>query len=157
MAAYDRQLVHQMLLEAIGEFDLFIVELAVSDSVQPKITATLDGPNGLGINECAKVSRRLNRRLEETYGEDAQYSLEVGSPGADQPLTDPRQFPRHVGRTLALKLADGTEKEATLLAATPEGLEVEEVIKVKTKKTTLPPVTLAFGDIKEAKVVISFK
>ena len=60
-------------------------------------------------------------------------------------------------RTLALKLADGTEKEATLLAATPEGLEVEEVIKVKTKKTTLPPVTLSFVDISEAKVVISFK
>ena len=63
MAAYDRQLVHQMLLEAIGEFDLFVVELTVSDSVQPKITVTLDGPNGLGIDECAKVSRgRWGRR-----------------------------------------------------------------------------------------------
>ena len=157
MAAYDRQLVHQMLLEAIGEFDLFVVELTVSDSVQPKITVTLDGPNGLGINECAKVSRRLNRRLEETYGEEAQYSLEVGSPGADQPLTDPRQYVRHVGRTLALKLQDGTEKSGTLLSATPEGVEVEEVIKVKTKKTTLPAAFFPFADITEAKVVISFK
>jgi ribosome maturation factor RimP len=95
--------------------------------------------------------------MEEAYGEDAAYSLEVTSPGADQPLTDPRQYPRHIGRSLALKLQDGTEKTGPLTAATDEGIELEEVIKVKTKKTTLPAVFIPFGDIKEATVVISFK
>jgi ribosome maturation factor RimP len=131
--------------------------ITVSDSVMPKVTVTLDGPNGLGINECALISRRLNRRIEEHYGEEAAYSLEVTSPGADQPLADPRQYARHVGRSLALKLNDGTEKTGVLLAATPEGVEIEEVIKVKTKKTTLPAAFYPFADIKEAKVVISFK
>ncbi|MEJ7661772.1 MAG: hypothetical protein WKG07_20430 [Hymenobacter sp.] len=85
------------------------------------------------------MTRRLNRALAETYGEDAAYSLEVTSPGADQPLTDPRQYPRHVGRSLLLKLVDGVlEKTGPLIAATPEGIELEEVVKVKTKKTTLP-------------------
>ena len=58
---------------------------------------------------------------------------------------------------LALKLADGTEKTGTLLAATPEGVEIEEVIKQKTKNTTLPAAFYPFGDIQEATVVISFK
>jgi ribosome maturation factor RimP len=157
MAKFDRTLLLEMLHDAIGEAGLFVVGLTVSDSVMPKITVVLDGPEGLGINECALISRRLNRRIEEHYGEDATYSLEVTSPGADQPLSDPRQYPRHIGRSLALKMQDGSEKTGQLLAATPEGVEIEEIIKVKTKKTTLPAAFYSFGDIKEAKVVISFK
>ena len=118
---------------------------------------TLDGPNGLAIQACATISRRLARRIDEHYGEESAYSLEVTSPGADQPLTDPRQYARHIGRSLALKLADGTEKTGTLTAATAEGVEIEEVIKQKTKKTILPAAFYSFGDITEAKVVISFK
>ena len=155
--SFDRNLVLEMLHDALGETSLFVVGLTVSDSVLPKVTVVLDGPDGLGINECAQISRRLARRIDEHYGEEAAYSLEVTSPGADQPLSDARQYARHVGRTLALKLLDGTEKSATLLMATPEGIEVEEVIKVKTKKTTLPAMFLPFAEIQEAKVVISFK
>ena len=155
--SFDRNLLLEMLRDAIGDLELYIVGLTVSDSVMPKITVTLDGPSGLGIHECAMISRRLNRRIEEHFGEDATYSLEVTSPGADQPLTDPRQYPRHIGRSLALKLNDGTEKTGVLTAATPEGVEIEEVIKQKTKKLTLPAAFYSFGDIQEAKVVISFK
>ena len=155
--SFDRTLLLEMLRDAIGDQELFIVGLTVSDSVMPKVTVILDGPTGLAIQECATISRRLARRIDEHYGEEAAYSLEVTSPGADQPLTDPRQYPRHLGRSLALKLSDGTEKTGVLTAATPEGVEIEEVIKQKTKKTTLPAAFYPFGDIKEAKVVISFK
>ena len=155
--SFDRTLLLEMLRDAIGDQELFIVGLTVSDSVMPKVTVTLDGPEGLAIQACATISRRLARRIDEHYGEESAYSLEVTSPGADQPLIDPRQYPRHIGRSLALKLTDGTEKTGILIAATPEGVEIEEVIKQKTKKTTLPAAFYSFGDIQEATVVISFK
>ena len=155
--SFDRTLLLEMLRDAIGDQELFIVGLTVSDSVMPKVTVTLDGPEGLAIQACATISRRFARRIDEHYGEDSAYSLEVTSPGADQPLTDPRQYPRHIGRSLALKLADGTEKIGVLTAATPEGVEIEEVVKQKTKKTILPAAFYPFGDIQEATVVISFK
>ncbi|MDJ0367160.1 ribosome maturation factor [Hymenobacter sp. H14-R3] len=157
MAQFDQTRIQQLLADALVDSGLYAVSLTVSDAVMPKITVTLDGPNGLGIQECAQVTRRLNRGMEETYGEEAAYSLEVTSPGADQPLTDPRQYPRHIGRSLLLKLQDGTEKTGPLTAVTPEGIELEEVIKVRTKKSTLPAAFFPFGDIKEATVVISFK
>jgi len=157
LMSFDRTLLLEMLRDAIGDQELFIVGLTVSDSVMPKVTVTLDGPEGLAIQACATISRRLARRIDEHYGEESAYSLEVTSPGADQPLTDPRQYPRHIGRSLALKLTDGTEKTGALIAATPEGVEIEEVIKQKTKKTTLPAAFYSFGDIQEATVVISFK
>jgi len=159
MAQFDRHRIQALLADALGaEGDLFVVDLTVSDSVLPKITVVLDGPQGLGIDEIARTTRRLNRGLEETYGEEAAYSLEVTSPGADQPLTDPRQYARHVGRRLSLKLQDGRTLSGPLLAATPEGLEITEEVPVnKTRKKTLPAVFFPFADIAEATVVISFK
>ena len=157
MAKFDRHQIQQLLAEAIADTELFVVGLTVSDAVLPKITVVLDGPTGLGIDEIATITRRLNRALEASYGEDAAYSLEVTSPGADQPLTDPRQYPRHVGRSLQLKLQDGTEQTGPLVQVLPEGLQITPVVKVKTRKVTQPAVVIPYGDIKEAKVVISFK
>ncbi len=154
----DRNLLSEMLQGSLPiDGDLFVVDLAVSDSVRPKVTVTLDGEQGLGIDECAQISRRLARRIEEHYGDELSYTLEVTSPGADQPLRDARQYARHVGRTLSLKLQDGTEKTGLLESLSPEGVQLAEIIKEKHKQKTLPAVAVSFQDIAEARVVISFK
>jgi ribosome maturation factor RimP len=154
---FDQKRIAEMLQDSLAGFELFVVDLSVSDAIRPKITVTLDSEQSLGIDECAQVSRRLARRIDEAYGEDATYSLEVTSPGADQPFTDSRQYTRHVGRTLSLKLTDDTEKTGKLEATSPEGIQLAEVIKEKNKQKVLPTVLVPFTDIKEARVVISFK
>ena len=147
-----------MLQESLSGPELFVVGLTVSDSaVRPKITAILDSEQGMGIEEYARVSRRLAHRIDETYGEEASYTLEVTSPGADQPLTDPRQYTRHVGRKLQVKLTDGTEKTGALEATEAEGIQLAEEIKEKSKTKTLPAAFIPFATIAEARVVISFK
>ncbi|AYA38903.1 ribosome maturation factor [Hymenobacter oligotrophus] len=147
-----------MLEASLPGPEYFVVGLTVSDTaVRPKITATIDGDQGIGIDELGSITRRLTRQIDEAYGEDAAYSLEVTSPGADQPLVSPRQYPRHAGRMLSLKMADGTEKTGTLEEATADGVVLSEVVKEKNKKKTLEPALVPFSDISEAKVVISFK
>lgn len=154
----DQAQLSEMLRDSLPtDGSLFVVSLTVSDAIRPKVTVTLDGEQGFGIDECAQVSRRFARRIEEAYGEEASYTLEVTSPGADQPLRDPRQYTRHVGRTLSLKMADGTEKTGALEAIEADGIQLAEVIKEKSKKKTLPTVLIPFQDIQEARVVISFK
>ena len=154
---FDQNRIAEMLQDSLTGFKLFVVNLSVSDAVRPKITVTLDSEEGLGIDECAQVSRRLARRIDEAYGEDATYSLEVTSPGADQPLTDPRQYTRHVGRSVSLKLTDGTEQTGKLEAIEAEGIQLAQIVKEKNKQKTLPAVLVPFADIQEARVVISFK
>ena len=155
---FDPTQLTEMLQDSLAGLDVFIVSLTISDSaVRPKVTAVLDGEQGLGIDECAQVSRRLARRIDEAYGEEASYTLEVTSPGADQPLRDPRQYVRHVGRSLTLKMVDGTEKTGTLEATDANGIQLVEIIKEKSKKRTLPAAFIPYTDIQEAKVVISFK
>ncbi|MCC9136356.1 ribosome maturation factor RimP [Pontibacter silvestris] len=156
--ALTAQAIRQMAEASLPEQDLFIVDVAVSDSpVRPKITVLADGEQGITIDQCATISRRINKRIEETYGEEVSYVLEVSSPGVDFPLVQPKQFQRNVGRSLKIKLQDGSEKTGKLEDVTETGLALMEEVKQKGKKATYVPVQIPFGEIVKANVVISFK
>lgn len=138
--------------------DVFIVGVNVSESaVKQKVTIVADGDNGISIDQCASISRRLARRIEESYGEEIPYTLEVTSPGADQPLVYPRQYKRHVGRKLKVTLQDGTEKAGELTEVTASGIIISEEKKEKGKKATITPVPVAFDEIAKSTIIISFK
>ncbi|WP_347159674.1 ribosome maturation factor RimP [Pontibacter chitinilyticus] len=150
--------IREMAEASLPAADLFIVDVAVSDSpARPKITVLADGEQGITIDQCATLSRRINKRIEEAFGEEISYVLEVSSPGVDFPLTQPKQYQRHTGRNLKLKLQDGTEKTGKLEEVTDSGIGLLEEIKQKGKKATYEPVQIPFGDIVKANVVISFK
>lgn len=142
---------------SLPEQDLFIVDVAVSDSPRPKITVLADGEQGITIDQCATISRRINKQIVEVFGEELSYVLEVSSPGLDFPLTQPQQFKRNIGRNLKLRLQDGKEKTGKLEEVTETGLNLLEEVKQKGKKATYVPAQIPFGEIVKANVVISFK
>ncbi|QCR24424.1 ribosome maturation factor [Pontibacter sp. SGAir0037] len=143
---------------SLPDSDLFIVDVAVSDTpVRPKITVLADGEQGITIDQCATISRRINSRIAETFGEEMSYVLEVSSPGVDFPLSQPQQFRRNIGRNLKLKLQDGSEKTGKLEEVTESGINLMEEIKQKGKKASYLPVQVPFEEIVKANVVISFK
>lgn len=155
--ALTAKVIKEMAIASLPDNDLFIVDVAVSESSRPKITVLADGEQGITIDQCATISRRINKKIEEDFGPDMAYVLEVSSPGVDFPLTQPQQFKRHTGRSLKLKLQDGSEKTGKLEEVTETGLNLLEEIKQKGKKATYVPVQIPFGEIEKANVVISFK
>ncbi|WP_299819974.1 ribosome maturation factor [uncultured Pontibacter sp.] len=156
--ALTAQIIKAMAEDSLPDSDLFIVDISVSDSaVRPKITVLADGEQGITIDQCATISRRINKRIEETFGEEISYVLEVSSPGVDFPLTQPQQYKRNVGRNLKVKMQDGTEKTGKLEEVTETGINLLEEKKQKGKKATYEPVQIPYGDIVKANVVISFK
>jgi ribosome maturation factor RimP len=155
---FNKENISKLLDGILPDKDLFIVNVNVSESaVKPKVTIVADGDEGISIDQCASISRRLGRRIEEAYGEEISYTLEVTSPGADQPLLFPRQYQRHIGRKLKVTLPDGTEKTGALEAVTETGITLLEEKKDKGKKVTITPVQLGFGEIAKSIIVISFK
>lgn len=155
---FNKENISKLLDGVLPENDLFIVQLLVSESaVKPKVTVVVDGDQGVSIDQCARISRRLSKRIEEVYGEEISYTLEVTSPGADQPLQSPRQYQRHVGRKLKVNLQDGTEKTGVLEEANETGITLLEETKDKGKKVSITPVQLSFGEIAKSIIVISFK
>ncbi|HEX7366839.1 MAG TPA: ribosome assembly cofactor RimP [Pelobium sp.] len=135
--------------------DLFIVELKVLNN--NKVIILLDGDEGIGIQDCAAVSRHVGFHLEEENLFDKEYNLEVGSPGLDVPLTLNRQLQKNIGRLLEIKFADGKKTEGTLISSNEQEITIMEQVKEKGKKAKEVEKTINRSDIAEMKVGVSFK
>src|SRR5690606_40147714 len=66
-------------------------------------TEGADPEAGISIEDCVRVSRALEERLESRTGIPATYTLEVSSPGVDRPLVRRRDFERFAGREVAVR------------------------------------------------------
>ncbi|PWK26198.1 ribosome maturation factor RimP [Arcicella aurantiaca] len=148
------------LLQPYLEDDrIFIVDVTVTASkIRQNITILLDTDEGIKIEECASVSRRLAHFIETNELIVDAYNLEVSSPGIDQPLTFQRQYVKNIGRSLKVSLAEG-EIVGELEDVTEEGIVFKEEVK-KTKGKKVEPkesIVIPFGNIQQAKVQISFK
>ncbi|RKS00791.1 ribosome maturation factor RimP [Flavobacterium sp. 102] len=134
---------------------LFLVDLSISESY--KITVTLDGDNGVNLQDCIDVSRVIENNLDR---EEQDFSLEVASAGVSTPLKLVRQYKKNIGRTLKVKTATETI-EAKLEAASEESITLSwtarEPKKVgKGKETVEHKREISYSEIKEAIVIIIF-
>src|ERR1700744_6070904 len=142
-------------ISAEGRTDLFLVDVKMHSN--GKLVILVDGEKGIGIADCAQISRHVGFHLkEENVIEDA-YNLEVSSPGIDFPLVLPRQYVKNVGRTIGLKLIDGSKKEGKLTGMTEDAVIIEELSKQQGKKAELIETVIPLAQITETKVLISFK
>lgn len=121
-----------------------------------KVQIFLDGDQGIGLDVCRTISRFVEERLDLEGLIGLSYGLEVSSPGASRPLSLPRQYPKHVGRTLKVTLEDGTEKEGRLASADSDGIGLEITSGRGRQKQTVRE-DIAFGEIRQAIVKIAFK
>ena len=135
--------------------DLFIVSIKIVN--QANVIVLLDGDNGLGIHDCAMVSRHVGFHLEEENAITDAYTLEVSSPGLDTPLVLDRQFQKNIERTLAVKLTSGEKVEGVLKSATDAEIVLNINIKEKGKKIRNEDKIIVKSDIAEALVQVSFK
>ena len=135
--------------------DLFLVSVKMHSS--GKLVILVDGEKGIGIADCAAISRHVGFHLEEENVIEDAYNLEVSSPGIDAPLVLPRQYVKNVGRQLAIKMADGSKREGKLTGMTEDALVIEETIKEKGKKAEIVESAVPLAQITETKVLISFK
>ncbi|MCF8283421.1 MAG: ribosome assembly cofactor RimP [Sphingobacteriales bacterium] len=140
--------------EALEGTTLFIVDFKLLP--KNRIVLLLDGDNGIGIDEVAKVSKHVSHRMEEENVIEGAHTLEVSSPGVDYPLKFQRQYPQHIGRTLAVRMNDGKELEGKLLAINADIIDVNLEIKEKGKKARYEEQSISLTDIKEAKIKIIF-
>ena len=61
---------------------------------------------GIGVDDCAKVSREVSHLLEVEDVIDHSFRLEVSSPGLDWPLRSERDFARYKGRRIKVITGD---------------------------------------------------
>lgn len=121
-------------LDSLG-FDLVELRRAGSKS-RPVLEIRIDRRDGtkVTINDCARVSRAVEARLEAGALVNEQYVLEVSSPGADRPLRSASDWRRFVGRraTVTSTVLVGGKQEIEILALDGEdGAEIANVRDAK--------------------------
>ncbi len=148
--------VENLLEEAFQENNsLFLIALNISD--QNHITVVIDGDKGVTVSDCVAVSRKIEGELDE---DEVEFSLEVASSGATEPLILPRQYKKNIGRTLAVQ-TNSNKFEGQLQEVSKDGFTIvwqerEPKPVGKGKVTVDKEASIAFQDIVEAKVVITF-
>ncbi|WP_293788893.1 ribosome assembly cofactor RimP [uncultured Pedobacter sp.] len=135
--------------------ELFLVDVKMLPN--NKLIIHVDGDEGISIQDCVAISRHVGFHLEEENAIDQAYNLEVSSPGVGEPLKLIRQYNKNVGRTVSIRLKEGSKKEGKLLAVTENNLLIEESVKEKGKKAVAIQTDVPFNDILETSVLISFK
>ena len=90
-------------LVALDGAELVDVEVAGSRK-KPVVRVYVDRPGGIGVDDCARISRLLEVGLETAAAVPETYVLEVSSPGLDRPLRERRHFERYVGRDVEIRL-----------------------------------------------------
>ena len=113
-----------------------------------KITVFVDSDDRLTIDMCRKISRFLEKKIEEGRWLPEKYTLDVSSPGIDNPLKLHRQYVKNIGRKARVTFQDGKKTEGVLKEVSEGSFTLsndkgqEEIVN--------------FEHIKETKILVSF-
>jgi ribosome maturation factor RimP len=120
------------------------------------IKVYLDADGGVSIDRCVSYNRLLYKQIEASEIFPAgEFSLEVSSPGLDEPLKMHRQYLKNIGRSVEVTLLDGSLVSGVLKEANAEQIKVETE-KGKGKKKEIELKEIPFGEVKATKILIVF-
>ena len=155
----------QKLLQPLLFDDIFLVEIKVRPVNNIKIF--LDADSGLGIEKCIKINRALYKIMEEMgIYPDGDFSLEVSSPGIEEPLKLHRQYLKNIGRDVEVEVfnftapddaasKEGLKRQGKLLAVNEDNIVIE-FTEGKGKKAVIQKMNIPLIEIKQTTVLIKF-
>lgn len=138
--------ISQAIRPAIEASGNFLEEVTLTqDGSSQLMSVIVDNVNHLNLDEVTVLTKAISEILDtlEVLG-DTPFTLEVGSPGLDRPLTQPRHWKKNHGRLVSVELSDGTKVLGRIGDLTDAGVIVDET-------------TLNFADIDRAVIEIEFK
>jgi len=146
----ERSKIEGLIRELTEKNEIFVVSLIISPS--NKITLLVDSLKGLNIRECVQLSRAIESGLDR---EEADFELEVSSPGLGEPLKVVPQYLKNIGREIEVFLGNGSKLTGKLTEADVNGFIIEEQKKIKGKKQTMPEKReFNYADVNKVKIVV---
>ncbi len=147
--------IEQMLNSILAEEPEYF---CVSVTIKPtnNIKVFIDGDEGIKIERCVYFNRQLYKLIEEAgiYPE-GDFSLEVSSPGIDEPLKLHRQYKKNISRNIEVVFNDDTLQEGLLEDVTEHDIILKRTTG-KGKKAVTEQVVIPFNNIKSTTVQIKF-
>src|SRR5678810_53637 len=102
----------------------FLVEISVKPTNNIKVF--VDADQGAAIDQLSRINRALYKWVEENLFPNGDFSIEVSSPGLDEPLKLDRQYSKNIGRMAEIVLKNGLKKEGKLISVSESEVVIEE-------------------------------
>ncbi len=156
----SKEKVKELIDERISELGsaLYVVELSISSNNVIKVE--MDKVDGsVSVEECVSISRNIEHNLNRDI-ED--FELMVSSAGLDKPLRHLNQYKKYLGKKIKVKPLSSSEIEGTLFEVRDDGIKLvrtqKKKVEGKKKKVMVEEeFVFNFNEIKETKVIVSFK
>lgn len=159
-----KETIVQIFEEINADPSLFLVKLTVTTGKYQKVKLALDGDQGVTIDQCAYISRKLGHQIEERDLISAAFNLEVSSLGADESLILLRQYPKNIARKLKVTLKDKSQKIGELMDVSLEQNSFilaeenkEKIAGKKKKELVITEIEIPFDEVKTCMVIFSIK
>ncbi len=134
--------------------EVFLVQVRIKPTNNIKVF--IDTDEGITIEKCIRINRKLYKKIEEAVlFDEGDFSLEVSSPGIGEPILLNRQYLKNVGRNFSVVKNDDTRLEGLLKECNEDGI-LMETTEGKGKKMIIQMHTLLFSEIKKAMVEVKF-
>jgi len=90
------------------------------------VKLTVDRENGIPLDECAKINKLIDKRLNAEGMFDQKFTIEVSSPGLDRPLKGREEFKRCRGKLVRVitRIPQGKSNVFTGTIKAVEGREI---------------------------------
>ena len=149
-AAQTRDRLASLLVEPLAAVGLDLEDVDLSSAGRRRVLRiAVDRDGGVSLDDVADATREVSKVLDdsEVMGEQP-YTLEVGSPGVDRPLTDPRHWRRNHDRLVDVRLTDGARLTGRIAASD----DATATLLVDGEEQQVPLV-----DVERARIQIEFK
>jgi len=146
------QNIRKIVESVVSESGFFLIDFVLRGFARNRVIEVfIDGKDYISADDCSKISREINNRLQNIVEADDNYRLDVSSPGTDRPLKFIGQFPKHITKKFSLNYKQGTEIKKT----TAKLIEVSgDELKFLTQDNR--EMVVKFSDLITARVLLSF-
>ena len=132
----------------------FLVDITIKPVNNIKVF--VDADTGVIIEKCVAFNRHLYKEIEESELYPAgDFSLEVSSPGLEEPLKLYRQYVKNIGRLIEVTPIEGMVLTGVLKEVDEKKITLVEE-KGKNKKKETVEHLIPFDNIKTTKIQIVF-
>ncbi len=98
--------------QIIPEHECVLIDVVLrGDSRNRIIEIYVDNEDGITLDDCSLISRKINEGIERDEVIKSKYRLDVSSPGTERPLKYLLQYKKHIGRKLEVDFLENDEKK----------------------------------------------
>lgn len=144
--------IYEQIESVVTRKGFFMIDLVLRGERNSRVVEVyIDSETDISAEDCAEISREIDKKMQEENAFDSDYRLEVSSPGVNRPLKYLKQFPKHIDRKFDISYREG--ESVKKITGTLKAVEGNTLVFVNNNREEI---RTGFSEIIKAKVLISF-